>query len=165
MASVNGMIEDATNNIAPDDKKTIEPPQYSPQTDDTMPPAPAPAPANTSTSSTGVPPATTTPGTTSASSYDPYAQTAPQSNPGILAGQMTPAPTVTAPNTSAQTQTYNANTADSTHWNVDPNQTVQSQVNGIISSEIPLMQRAETKALQSMNQRGLTNSSMAVGAA
>ena len=45
-----------------------------------------------------------------------------------------------------------------------PTDTVQGQVNSILSKDSPLMQRARTLATQQMNQRGLVNSSMAVGA-
>lgn len=41
---------------------------------------------------------------------------------------------------------------------------VENRVAGIISKNSPLMQQAHTGALQQMNQRGLVNSSMAVGA-
>lgn len=42
--------------------------------------------------------------------------------------------------------------------------TVQGQVNSILSKDSPLMQRARTLATQQMAQRGLVNSSMAAGA-
>ena len=45
-----------------------------------------------------------------------------------------------------------------------PTDTVQGQVNSILSKDSPLMQRARTLATQQMNQRGLVNSSMAQGA-
>lgn len=45
-----------------------------------------------------------------------------------------------------------------------PTETVQGQVNSILSKDSPLMQRARTMATQQMAQRGLVNSSMAVGA-
>lgn len=61
-------------------------------------------------------------------------------------------------------QGYTANTANQTNWNVDNNQTVQGQLQGIIAANSPLMQMARTDALKSMNQRGLLNSSMAIGA-
>lgn len=44
-------------------------------------------------------------------------------------------------------------------------ETVQGQMNSILSQDSPLMQRARTMAAQQMAQRGLVNSSMAVGAA
>lgn len=48
---------------------------------------------------------------------------------------------------------------------VDPaTQTVQGQIEGIIAADSPLMQQAATTARQGMNQRGLLNSSMAIGA-
>lgn len=43
-------------------------------------------------------------------------------------------------------------------------ETVQGQVNSILSKDSPLMQRARTLATQGMAQRGLVNSSMAQGA-
>lgn len=43
--------------------------------------------------------------------------------------------------------------------------TVESRVAGLIKDDSPLMQLARTKANQSSNQKGLLNSSMAVGAA
>lgn len=49
-------------------------------------------------------------------------------------------------------------------WEVSPNQTVAGQVKNIIAENSPLMQQAETRALQKANSRGLLNSSIAVGA-
>jgi hypothetical protein len=54
--------------------------------------------------------------------------------------------------------------ANTTDWAVDKPQTVSGQVEGLIAKESPLMQQAETRSLQKMNERGLVNSSMAVGA-
>ena len=61
---------------------------------------------------------------------------------------------------------YNADTGTASKWNIDTgsNQTVQKQLKGIIEANSPLMQQARTNALQAMNQRGLVNSSMAIGA-
>lgn len=50
------------------------------------------------------------------------------------------------------------------NWAVDTPQTVQGQLAGITESGSPLMQRAETRAAQQANRRGLINSSMAVQA-
>lgn len=48
---------------------------------------------------------------------------------------------------------------------VDPEkETVQGQLAKVMDTGSPLMQRAETRAAQQMNQRGLLNSSIAVGA-
>ena len=72
--------------------------------------------------------------------------------------------------TQAATTGYNAADATATgygttNWNVEPEkQTVQGQTAGLIAGESPLMQLAETNAKRQMNQRGLLNSSMAVGA-
>ena len=43
-------------------------------------------------------------------------------------------------------------------------ETTAGQVESLLSKNNPLMQRARTMALQQMNQRGLVNSSMAIGA-
>lgn len=71
-------------------------------------------------------------------------------------------------NTQATTQapaaTYTGTQANAADWQVQPNQTVQSQVKDIIAENSPLMQQAETRALQKANSRGLMNSSIAVGA-
>lgn len=49
-------------------------------------------------------------------------------------------------------------------WNVAPEQTVRNQVNSIIAADGPLMQQARAGAMMQANERGLINSSMAVGA-
>ncbi len=71
-------------------------------------------------------------------------------------------------NTQATTQapaaTYTGAQATAAGWDVKPNQTVQGQVKAIIDENSPLMQQAETRSLQKANQRGLMNSSIAVGA-
>lgn len=55
---------------------------------------------------------------------------------------------------------------DSTDWTVEPKtQTVSGQLESVLANDSPLMQQARTRAMQAMNSRGLTNSSMAVGAA
>lgn len=80
----------------------------------------------------------------------------------------TPAAPTGLINTQAVTQppaaTYTGNQATAADWEVKPNQTVQSQVKDIIATNSPLMQQAETRALQKANTRGLLNSSLAVGA-
>lgn len=118
----------------------------------------------------------------------PYSQTPPTTNPGLIASQ-TQAPPVTAPNTTGSvaqidpnqfnpstpvnakmtpnlgTATiYNANQTTGTNWNVSAPQTVAGQVSGLIASNSPLMQQAATQAAQQQNERGLLNSSMAIGA-
>jgi hypothetical protein len=55
---------------------------------------------------------------------------------------------------------------DGSTWNVDPKtQTVAGQLESTIASDNPLMQQARARALQTMNGRGLTNSSLATSAA
>jgi hypothetical protein len=64
----------------------------------------------------------------------------------------------------ASLQTPGGTQTTPANWNVQPNQTVASQVKGIIDDNSPLMQQAQTRALQQANSRGLMNSSLAVGA-
>jgi hypothetical protein len=79
--------------------------------------------------------------------------------------------TVTTPaaGTTPQTSTPGFNLAamqKPTDWAVDPKtQTVSGQLESVIAADSPLMQQARSRALQTMNSRGLANSSMAVGAA
>lgn len=70
---------------------------------------------------------------------------------GLVASALPPANTVATYD--PQTRQVNA-----------PTETVQGQVNSILSKDSPLMQRARTLATQGMAQRGLVNSSMAQGA-
>lgn len=51
------------------------------------------------------------------------------------------------------------------NWNVTGPQTVNQQVSDIVSQDGPLMQQARARALMDANERGLVNSSMAVGSA
>lgn len=87
------------------------------------------------------------------------------------------APTVTAPTyqaaqgTTSNAATTNAATAattaqngTSTDWNVNKDQTVAGQVQGIIADNSPLMQQAVAQANAAANGKGLLNSSMAVTA-
>ena len=75
-------------------------------------------------------------------------------------------PSVTVPQVATATTTNaTANLTTPTTWDLDENkQTVAGQLNGILSSNSPLLQQAETKSLQQMNAKGLANSSMAIGA-
>ena len=49
-------------------------------------------------------------------------------------------------------------------WDITPDQTVAGQVKGLIAQGSPLYEQLESRALQKKNERGLINSSMAVGA-
>lgn len=64
-----------------------------------------------------------------------------------------------------QATTGTAEQAQATTREVTPQETVQHQLAGIIDANSPLLTRARTKAVDSMNSKGLLNSSMAIGAA
>jgi hypothetical protein len=51
--------------------------------------------------------------------------------------------------------------AASTDWNVQPNQTVASQLEKVVASDSPIMQRARMQAQQAAQANGLSNSTMA----
>lgn len=70
---------------------------------------------------------------------------------------LSPAPT----NSNAPTPVYGAPLTQG--WNVTDQQTVEGRIKGLIDSNSPLMQQAQTMGLQQANARGLANSSMAVG--
>ena len=109
---------------------------------------------------------------TAAQSTQPLPQALPQPT------QALPQPAVSAPAsqaTLAQPQSYSstgyspqANAGGLIYgaekWNVDAPQTVQSQIAKIIEANSPLMARAEARSRAQMNERGLTNTSMAIGA-
>lgn len=67
----------------------------------------------------------------------------------------------------ALSTTTDANAAKATAQtrNVDDNELVSNQLSSIMGENSPLLQRAKTSALETANNRGLLNSSMAVGAA
>lgn len=75
--------------------------------------------------------------------------------------------TTPATNTAPQVSTFNLSGLQKpVDVAVDPKtQTVSGQLESILSSDSPLIQQARTRATQAMNQRGLANSSMALGAA
>lgn len=54
---------------------------------------------------------------------------------------------------------------DPTKWDVTKDQTVQGQIENVISKDNPLMQLAATRGSQQANARGMLNSSMGIGAA
>jgi hypothetical protein len=96
-------------------------------------------------------------------------QQAAPTNTGIIGGTVANMDTGSPANTGfqqynptpvAQPQTYTAQTREVNA----PTDTVQGQVNSILSKDSPLMQRARTLATQQMAQRGLVNSSMNAGA-
>lgn len=93
-------------------------------------------------------------------------------NTGIVSGAMQTAGNMTGGGMTGGTQYATSAPADgqvsqfqAATRTIDPaKQTVAGQVDSILASDSPLMQRARTMATQQMAQRGLVNSSMAVGA-
>lgn len=72
-------------------------------------------------------------------------------------------PSATPPVTPSAQATPSTTTAAS--WNINDDQSVEKRIANIAKTDSPLMQQARTSANQQMNERGLMNSSMAVGAA
>lgn len=72
--------------------------------------------------------------------------------------QLSTLPTGQAP-TAAQASNYDASTQG-----VAPDALVENRMTGLLSSNSPYLQEAQTRALQTANQRGLLNSSIAAGA-
>lgn len=77
----------------------------------------------------------------------------------------TPITTASQPSTYKGLSTASTQLAEPTKWNVTPEQTSQGQLKGILESGSPLMTQAKAQGLQTANQRGLLNSSIAAGAA
>jgi len=94
---------------------------------------------------------------------DPFNTQTVQSVPGIMQPQTQAAP-ATQVATSNPSQSIMAPTYNAEQVAVNPQSTVAGQVQSIINQDSPLMQSAQTKALQESNQRGLVNSSMGVQA-
>ena len=97
-----------------------------------------------------------------------YAPTASQ----ISTQQGYQAPTIDKSASSGDFSGYEAktfNTGDGptgpNQYDVSKNSTVEGRIGGLLSRTSDYMKRAETRAKQMMNRRGLLNSSMAVGAA
>ncbi len=103
--------------------------------------------------------------------YQPPADANPtQRVPGLI--NATPGSTTINPGTPVSSYTPAQATAqqaqptgyDPKRFAVADDQTVQGQLKGILSSDSPLMQQAETRARQQVNQRGLLNSSLGIQA-
>jgi len=104
----------------------------------------------------------------------PVAQAQPQK--GLITGAVAPitaqdttrnVANATTQNATTQTATatgYDAAGWGATNWNVDPNQTVAKQADNVLSKDSPLLQKAQSDALQTANGRGILNSTMAAGA-
>ena len=84
---------------------------------------------------------------------------------GGLVNSVTPATPPPAPTTPTYSTTpVTAKTYTATPYDVPANATVQDRVKAIVGEDSPLMQQAKQRATQEMAQRGLVNSSLAVGA-
>ena len=59
---------------------------------------------------------------------------------------------------------YSPASASASRWTVSPDQTVESRTANIIRQNSPLSQLAESRSLARSNERGLINSSIAIGA-
>ncbi len=90
----------------------------------------------------------------------PVIPSAPQNLPTLM---NPPAPTA-APPTPAPVQAPATSPYEAKTYDVTPQMTVAGQIKDIIASGSPLMQQAETAAKETMNQRGLINSSQAISA-
>lgn len=100
---------------------------------------------------------------------NPYAGKTPAELAALAAAGTKQSTTSTYTPTAQKTASYTGGGYDTTTWDIDPediakSQTVQGQLQGIIAANSPLLQLAEAQARQQMNQRGLLNTSMAVGA-
>lgn len=95
---------------------------------------------------------------TSTGLVDPLAQTAAQAAQPVAASAPVAAPTLS---TGASGTSQVANPAQ---WAVTPDQTVEGRINSILNPSNPIIQQARTRAAQTMNSRGLMNSSLAISA-
>lgn len=91
-------------------------------------------------------------------------QPQPGANPGLAAPSFVGGLISTKAALQAPAAGYTGDLSSAASMEVKPEQTVQGQIKAIIDADSPLMQQAETRGLQKANQRGLMNSSMAVGA-
>lgn len=79
---------------------------------------------------------------------------------GLINAQPTTTPsTMVAPSAAAT-----ASTAAATPFTVAPNQTVASNIEGIIAKDSPLLQQANARAMDRVNARGLLDSSIGISA-
>ena len=106
-----------------------------------------------------------------AATDNPFASTAPTAPSASVGAAPTAAQATSQGYTAVQagSQGYDASTAtagqaDATTRQVQANETVQNQLQGILSSGSPLLARAQQQALETANGRGLLNSSMAAEA-
>lgn len=92
----------------------------------------------------------------------------PAVNPGVAAGGI-----LSQPATSSTTSTSSTQSSTPTPqslglpatWTISPDQTVEGRINNLTDPNNPLIAQARSRALGTMNGRGLLNSSIAMGAA
>jgi len=156
MATPAGIIGTAANNLT---GQTPPPPADPVQTTGVAQTTPV-YPGGSATYKEPQATATTTPTntTTTPDPKNPYALPAGNVDAGSSAAPTTDAK---APTAQPTTNVKQANYGDVAKWNVDDKSSVANNLQGIIASNSPLMQQAQTKALEAMNGRGLVNSSMA----
>lgn len=118
------------------------------------PPAPVTAPAAPAPVTAPAPPAPVT-----APAPAPAPAIAPAASPAPAPAPVTPIPTAPATAQTAISKTY-----DPKAFAVTSDQTVQGQLKNILDTDSPLMQQAAVRANQAANEKGLMNSSIAVGA-
>ena len=106
--------------------------------------------------------ADTTDPTMLSSWYDSYSK-ANATRPDTAAAS-TVTPSAAVPTMAAAAPAAAVTNATATDWTPDTNSTVQGQLSGILKTGSPLLDRAETKAAQAANSRGLLNSTMAITA-
>lgn len=137
------------------------------------------AAATSNTAAVANPPATNTatPAATTASTpaSSPAATTA-ATTAATPASSLIPLQAASSTDAKQSGMGYTASTVGATGYNaqnvnapadmqVAANQTVQGQLSGILASNSPLLQHAYNQAMVGMNDRGLVNSSTAIGAA
>lgn len=125
------------------------------------------AAATSNTAAVANPPATNTATTA------PTTASTPASSP---ASSLVPLQAASSTDAAQSGMGYTASTVGAVGYNaqnvnapdpmkVESNQTVQGQLEGILASNSPLLQHAYNQAMVGMNDRGLVNSSTAIGAA
>lgn len=91
---------------------------------------------------------------------------APAQSGGLINTATTPVAGTVTGFTPASTSAVTADSTgyDATKVNVAPDQTVASNISGIVAADSPLMQQAASRAMQQSNARGLLNSTQAISA-
>ena len=128
--------------------------------------APAPPSASAPPSAPGLPSMPNAP--TMPNPIGPYGgadQNAMHQNSQYLGRDITAAPTPGQNLVDRGQFAPNERSFDAGRYRMTQDQTVEGRLDGLLSKDSPLMQRAATQGMQFANQRGLLNSTMASGAA